>query len=53
MLRIPLRSIQKILRELLDDNACVSEGQGRRVEYYVEDTTFSEPTISISIELDF
>lgn len=52
-LRIPLRSIQKILRELLDENACVAEGQGRRVEYHVEDTTFSEPTTSVSIQLDF
>jgi hypothetical protein len=52
-LRISLRSIQKNLRELLDDNACIAEGQGRRVEYYVEDTTFSEPTTAVTIQLDF
>lgn len=45
-LGLPLRTVQTALKELVDDGACTVERQGRRVEYRIEDTTFSEPTIA-------
>jgi DNA-binding transcriptional ArsR family regulator len=43
-LDIPLRSVQHLLKGLVEDGACLSEKDGRRVAYKVEDTTFQEPT---------
>lgn len=43
-LDVPLRSVQGAIRELVEDGACREEPQGRRVEYVVEDTTYSDPT---------
>ncbi|HJL14213.1 MAG TPA: hypothetical protein RMH99_01085 [Sandaracinaceae bacterium LLY-WYZ-13_1] len=44
-LELPLRSVQTVLGELVDDGACLAERDGRRVTYVVEDTTFHEPTL--------
>lgn len=44
-LRIPLRTTQRALAELVEDGSCSSEPDGRRIEYVVEDTTFHEPTL--------
>jgi hypothetical protein len=44
-LRIPLRTTQRALAELVEDGSCSTEPDGRRVEYVVEDTTFHEPTL--------
>jgi hypothetical protein len=42
---VPLRAVQAALAELVEDGACDARpGQGRAVEYFVEDTTFTEPT---------
>ena len=43
-LKIPLRSVQRILRELQVDAGVEQRKEGRSVRYAVEDTTFSEPT---------
>ena len=40
----PLRTIQKHLRELVEEGCCSAQKEGREVRYVVEDTTFSEPT---------
>ncbi|UJR87341.1 MULTISPECIES: helix-turn-helix transcriptional regulator [Sandaracinus] len=40
----PLRTVQQALRELVEDGACREEPQGRKLEYVVEDTAYSEPT---------
>lgn len=39
-----LRSVQRSLRLLGETGACESRKEGRRHNFYVEDTTFSEPT---------
>jgi len=44
-LRVPLRTVQRSLGQLVDDGACHAEPDGRRTEYVVEDTTFSEPSL--------
>lgn len=44
-LKVPLRSAQTALRALSDAGVVERRSSGRRVEYRVEDTTFSEPTI--------
>ena len=44
-LRIPLRTVQRTLGQLVEDGACAAEPDGRRTEYVVEDTTFHEPTL--------
>jgi hypothetical protein len=41
---MPLRTVQSLLRELVDQGACTSERSARSVKYVVEDTTFKEPT---------
>ncbi len=42
---VPLRAVQTALSELVEDGACDARpGAGRAVEYFVEDTTFTEPT---------
>lgn len=43
-LRIPLRTAQAALQQLVQQGACTIERQGRQIQYKVEDTTFSEPT---------
>jgi len=43
-LRMPLRTIQAVLQQLVADGACTVERDGRRVAYRVQDTTFTEVT---------
>jgi len=43
-LGLPLRTVQTALKHLVDEGICITEKRGRRIEYRVEDTTFSEPT---------
>ncbi|MFK7988203.1 MAG: hypothetical protein AB8I08_19440 [Sandaracinaceae bacterium] len=40
----PLRSVQHVLKRLVEEGACEAEKRGRVVCYRVEDTTFTEPT---------
>ncbi|MEM6954538.1 MAG: winged helix-turn-helix domain-containing protein [Myxococcota bacterium] len=42
---VPLRTVQRALGDLVDDGRCAREADGRRKEYVLEDTTFSEPTL--------
>lgn len=42
----PLRSVQATLQALVEDERCASERAGRQVRYFLEDTTFYEPTLS-------
>ncbi|MEM9194125.1 MAG: hypothetical protein AAGF12_33430 [Myxococcota bacterium] len=44
-LKLPLRTVQRLLGGMVEDGSCASIPDGRRVEYVVEDTTFSEPTL--------
>ena len=43
-LEVSVRTAQLALRRLLESGDCVLNRDGRRVEYLVEDTTFTEPT---------
>lgn len=43
-LGVALRTVQSVLKELSDTNACVLHRSGRHITYTVEDTVFSEPT---------
>jgi len=43
-LEVPLRTVQKALKQLAEEGAVLAKRRGRGVEYRVEDTTFSEPT---------
>lgn len=43
-LGLPLRSLQEVVKELVDRGVCQLDRQGRNVVYRVEDTTFREPT---------
>lgn len=43
-LGLPLRTVQLLVRRLVDDGACREIRDGRSVRYQMEDTTFSEPT---------
>jgi len=43
-LGVPLRTAQEALQALREDGAVSERRAGRRVQYRVEDTTFSEPT---------
>ncbi len=43
-LGIPLRNVQRTLRDLVDQGFCVRERAKNQVAYVVRDTTFSEPT---------
>jgi DNA-binding transcriptional ArsR family regulator len=45
-LGVSSRTVQTVLRGMLDDGVCSSVRDGRRVEYRLEDTTLSEPTVS-------
>lgn len=40
-LRMPLRTVQAVLQQLVGDGACTIERDGRRVAYRIEDTTFT------------
>ena len=44
-LKVPLRTVQRTLGELVEQGSCAREADGRRVEYLVEDTTFHAPTL--------
>jgi hypothetical protein len=43
-LRMPLRTVQALLQQLVAEGACSTERDGRRVAYRIEDTTFTEVT---------
>ncbi|MEM9861340.1 MAG: hypothetical protein AAF938_06975 [Myxococcota bacterium] len=43
-LRLPLRTVQTTLGELVESGECVRQRSGNQVQYMLEDTTFSEPT---------
>lgn len=43
-LRVPLRTVQTALNQLVADGACRSERVGKEVRYQVLDTTFSATT---------
>ena len=43
-LRMPLRTVQAVLQQLVAEGACSIERDGRRVAYKIEDTTFTELT---------
>jgi hypothetical protein len=45
-LRMPLRTVQAVLQQLVAEGACSTERDGRRISYKVEDTTFTEVTAS-------
>ena len=45
-LGVSSRTVQTVLRGMLDDGICSSVRDGRRIEYRLEDTTLSEPTVS-------
>jgi DNA-binding transcriptional ArsR family regulator len=41
-LRMPLRTVQAVLQQLVAEGACTIERDGRRVAYRIEDTTFTQ-----------
>jgi hypothetical protein len=43
-LRMPLRTVQAVLQQLVADGSCSIERDGRRVAYKIEDTTFTQVT---------
>jgi hypothetical protein len=43
-LRMPLRTVQAVLQQLVAEGACSTERDGRRVAYRIEDTTFTAVT---------
>jgi hypothetical protein len=43
-LRMPLRTVQAVLQQLVAEGACTIERDGRRVAYRIEDTTFTQIT---------
>ena len=43
-LRMPLRTVQAVLQQLVAEGACTIERDGRRVAYRIEDTTFTQVT---------
>jgi hypothetical protein len=45
-LRVPLRTVQLALKQLVDDGELRTEREGRNVAYVVEDTTFAEPSLT-------
>lgn len=46
LLNIPLRTVQTALKDLTETGGCVPQRDGRNIVYTIEDTTFSEPTLS-------
>lgn len=49
-LAVPLRTVQAALTTLVADGACLVERVGPGMEYRLEDTTFSEPTTTHTLE---
>lgn len=45
-LEVSIRSVQRAIRELTSDGACVEVKEGRKVYYSVEDTTFCTITVA-------
>ncbi len=45
VLEVPLRTVQTLLKQLVEEGACEPEREGRKIVYRVEDTTFREPTL--------
>ena len=45
-LQLPLRTVQAILGELVEEGACEVAKAGRKVLYRLEDTTFYEPSLT-------
>jgi hypothetical protein len=45
-LRMPLRTVQAVLQQLVAEGACTIERDGRRIAYRIEDTTFTEITVA-------
>ena len=41
-LRMPLRTVQAVLQQLVAEGACTIERDGRRVAYRIEDTSFMQ-----------
>jgi hypothetical protein len=48
---LSLRAVQEALKSLTEEGACNTEKAGRHVHYVVEDTTFSEPTALLSMNV--
>lgn len=46
-----VRAVQDALKTLAEEGACVGEKDGRQIHYAVEDTTFSEPTQRLALDL--
>lgn len=46
-LGVSLRTAQQALQELVEDGVCHQQRRGRSVEYRVEDTTFSSPSVRL------
>jgi hypothetical protein len=45
-LRMPLRTVQAVLQQLVAERACTLERDGRHVSYRIDDTTFTEVNLS-------
>lgn len=45
-LRMPLRTVQLVLQQLVAEGACAIERSGRRVAYRIQDTTFTAVTVA-------
>ena len=45
-LRMPLRTVQAVLQQLVAEGACSVERDGRHVAYRIEDTSYTEVTIA-------
>ena len=43
-LRMPLRTVQAVLQQLVSEGACTTARDGRHVVYRIEDTTFTQVT---------
>lgn len=50
-LGVPLRSVQRTLKSLVDEGVCQADRSSRQVVYTIEDTTFHEPTDSYRVNL--
>jgi hypothetical protein len=44
LLGMPIRTARDALKRLAEEGVCRLQGEARRHEYVLEDTTFSEPT---------
>lgn len=45
-LRMPLRTVQAVLQQLVAERACTLERDGRHVSYRIDDTTFTEVNLT-------